>query len=308
MRRLLLGDDWWASPLLWLELLLLSNVAFLAVDIRLAHAVNDFEHPAEWIPIVFSMVATGLLVVAMLIGGVVPSIPGERRLNGSRWREAMSRWLGLLAGWGAVAVGIAGLLWHLDGDFFREVTLKNLVYTAPFTAPLAYTGLGLLLILDRMVDARSLEWSRWVVLLAAGGFLGNFVLSLADHAQNGFFYPTEWVGVVAGAVAFGFLAAAAALPRDRSLLAASLALMVIQVVVGLLGFYLHLRGNLANRSESLWDTFVFGAPIFAPLLFADVATLAVLGLWAQARFLARSGERADAREGVAEVVRVPETG
>ncbi len=46
------------------------------------------------------------------------------------------------------------MIWHLRGDFFQEQTLKNLVYTAPFAAPLAYTGLGLLLILDRMVDAR----------------------------------------------------------------------------------------------------------------------------------------------------------
>ena len=116
------------------------------------------------------------------------------------WRRRLARGIGLAVGWGSIAVGIAGLLWHLSGDFFQEQTLKNLVYTAPFAAPLAYTGLGLLLILDRMVDARSLEWSRWVILLAAGGFVGNFVLSLADHAQNGFFYPSEWIGVVAAAV------------------------------------------------------------------------------------------------------------
>jgi hypothetical protein len=63
----------------------------------------------------------------------------------------------------------------------------------------------------------------------------------------------------------------------------SLALMVVEVVVGLLGFYLHFRGNMKNQSGSLWDTFIFGAPIFAPLLFADLALLAVLGLWALAR-------------------------
>jgi hypothetical protein len=276
--------------MIWVELLVISNLAFLAVDIGLAHAVNSFEHPAEWIPIAFSLGATGMLSVAMLVGGVVPLIPGDLGRGGTHFRKRLARGIGLLVGWGSIAVGVAGLLWHLNGDFFRQSTLKNLVYTAPFTAPLAYTGLGLLLILDRMVDARSLEWARWVVLLAAGGFLGNFVLSLADHAQNGFFDPTEWIGVVAGAVAFAFLLAAVALPRDRSLLAASLGLMVVQVVVGLLGFYLHLRGNLANRASTLWDTFVYGAPIFAPLLFADVAALAVFGLWAQARSLARAGE------------------
>ena len=84
----------------------------------------------------------------------------------------------------------------------------------PFAAPLAYTGLGLLLLLDRMVDAADLDWARWVVLLALGGFVGNFVLTLADHAQNGFFHPSEWIGVVAGAVAGGFLPRRGGRPRQ----------------------------------------------------------------------------------------------
>ena len=134
-----------------------------------------------------------------------------------------------------------------------------------------------------MVDARSLEWSRWVILLAAGGFLGNFVLSLADHAQNGFFYPSEWIGVIAAATAFGFLVAQVAVPDNPALLAMNLALMVVQIVVGLLGFALHARGNLSHQAGSPWDRFVYGAPIFAPLLFADLALLAVLGCWAQFR-------------------------
>jgi hypothetical protein len=57
-------------------------------------------------------------------------------------------------------------------------------------------------------------------------------------------------------------------------------------VVGLLGFALHARGNLSHQAGSPWDRFVYGAPIFAPLLFADLALLAVLGCWAQLRCLA----------------------
>jgi hypothetical protein len=34
---------------------------------------------------------------------------------------------------------------------------------------------------------------------------------------------------------------------------------------------------------TLWQKFVYGAPAFAPMLFADVATLAALGLWALER-------------------------
>ena len=64
-----------------------------------------------------------------------------------------------------------------------------------------HTGLGLLLIANRMVDSQSPEWAYWILLLALGGFVGNFVFSLTDHAQNGFFHPIEWVPVVSSALA-----------------------------------------------------------------------------------------------------------
>jgi hypothetical protein len=59
--------------------------------------------------------------------------------------------------------------------------------------------------LNRMVQPETLEWTQGVLLLALGGFVGNFGFSLSDHAENGFFYPIEWVPVVASALAIGFL-------------------------------------------------------------------------------------------------------
>ena len=47
--------------------------------------------------------------------------------------------------------------------------------------------------------------------------------------------------------------------------------MAVQVVVGLLGFYLHVRPTSAARRVAL-GTFLYGAPLFAPLLFADLAS------------------------------------
>ncbi len=180
-------------------------------------------------------------------------------------------------------VGVAGLLLHLDSQFFDQQTLKNLVYTAPFAAPLAYAGVGLLLILDRMVDARSVEWARWVVLLALGGFIGNFVLSLTDHAQNGFFFRVEWISVASSAMAVGILVAVLLVYDNRPLLRLCAGVMGVQVVVGVLGALLHGRSNLARPRQSLWEGFLYGAPVFAPLLFADLAILAGLALWALER-------------------------
>jgi hypothetical protein len=237
-------------------------------------------------------------LLALLAGGPLVRTTRSEGTGHESARPVSSRWVGFVVGWASILVGIAGLLWHLAGDFFQEQTLKNLVYTAPFTAPLAYTGLGFLLILDRMVDARSVEWARWVILIAAGGFAGNFILSVADHAQNGFFHPSEWIGVVAAALAVGFLIANLMVGDDRSMILMSLGVMLLQVLVGLLGFILHLRGNLESPAGTYRDRFVYGAPIFAPLLFADLAILAALGLWAQARYRVREEEGSTAPESV----------
>ena len=94
-------------------------------------------------------------------------------------------------GWCSVGIGIWGMIFHLNSQFFADFTIKSLVYTAPFVAPLAFCGLGLLLLMNRMVHRESLEWGQWVVCMTLGGFLGNFLLSLCDHAQNGFFNPWE---------------------------------------------------------------------------------------------------------------------
>lgn len=266
---------WWARPILWAELFALSNLAFLAVDIALAHAVNAFAHPAEWAPLVFSPLAAFALLAAIALGGPEPTRAGEGTPR-QRWARAV----GLAVGWASILVGVAGLVLHLEGQFFALRTLKSLVYTAPFAAPLAYTGLGLLVILDRMVDPRSDEWGRWILVLALGGFVGNFVLTLADHAQNGFFFATEWIGVVASAFAVSTLLAVVIEPAHRGLRRAAAGVMLAQAVVGLLGFGLHVASNLARPADDPWQSFLYGAPLFAPLLFADLAVLGGLGLWA----------------------------
>src|SRR5579872_2857926 len=152
------------QPRFLVEIFIIANLGFLTADVYIAHAVNAFERPEEWIPIGFSAIAPLLLIAAFFL------------------RNRIGRFLGFAVGWASLAVGIAGMVFHLQSHFFQEQTIRSLVYTAPFVAPLAYAGLGLLLILDRMVDPESMEWAQWVVFLALGGFAGNFVLSLTDHA------------------------------------------------------------------------------------------------------------------------------
>ena len=265
------------DPLVLVELFVVSNIAFLACDIFVAHSVNVFSHWAEWVPLAFSLVAPVALVVAMALAGNIrpPSPLAGRQLAAA---QRLARVLGMTVGAASVAVGVAGLLWHLESQFFEEQTLRNLVYTAPFAAPLSYSGLGMLLLLDRMVPSDTVSWARWVVLLGLGGWVGNFALSLADHAQNAFFHWAEWIPVVASALAIGCLTIAAVAWRNRRFLHFCMGLMGLEIVVALMGWGAHLHSIMASPMPTFWERVVYSAPVFAPLLFADLALLTMIGL------------------------------
>ena len=117
------------------------------------------------------------------------------------------------------------------------------------------------------------------MVLAVGGFAGNFVLSLADHAQNGLWNRAEWAAVIAAALAVGFLLVPILLPVDRLYLRICFALMVMETFIGVAGEGYHVSADLRGPSPKMLDNFIYGAPAFAPLLFANLALLAALGLW-----------------------------
>lgn len=141
----------------------------------------------------------------------------------------------------------------------------------------------------RMVDPESLEWAQWVLLLTLGGFIGNFVLSLGDHAGNGFFNPLEWVPVVASAIGVGFLAVPLFMRVSRKYIDVCAAILLLEAGVGLLGFVLHAMGNLRGPSAHPFDNFIYGAPPMAPLLFPNLMVLGVIALWHLRRLGADSG-------------------
>lgn len=149
---------WWDQPELWIETFAVLNIGFLTFDIYLAHSVNQFRSRAEYIPLFFSASAPVILIVALT------------QRNRRRW---VWKALGYMVGWVAVLVGLTGVILHLQSHFFYDRTIRSLTYSAPFAAPLAYTGLGFLLILNRMVDAASAEWGQWVLLFTLAAFSGT---------------------------------------------------------------------------------------------------------------------------------------
>jgi hypothetical protein len=235
-----------------------ANLLGLFPDVWLAH--TSFWHSrAEGIPLTVSLGGGLVVLVAAAIG----------------LRPATRLALDLVA-LVCLATGAAGLAWHAGSQTLRHPTLQNLVYSAPILAPAAYAGLGLLLVAAAHVGGAAAR-GRVVLLLAGLGLGGNFVLCLLDHAQNGFWAPVEWASVVAGALGGVTVTTAAFLelrrPEERFVWWV-LAAMLLAATAGTL---LHAHANL-QTSGPLLDRMRYGAPIFAPALFADLALLAALGL------------------------------
>ena len=258
---------WAHDPQLWVELFVTMNLAILAGDIYIAHSVNHFQKWPEYIPLYFSLCSPVML-------GIVIALRWIWRVP-APWQD-----VGYLVGWVSILVGLGGVLYHLESRFFLDRTLKSLTYAAPFAAPLAYTGVGFLLLVNRMIAVRTAEWARWVILLALGGFFGNFVLTLTDHASDGFFMQTEWIPVISSAFASSFLLVPLITPITRRYLDLCMLVMLGQAAVGVLGFWLHVEANLVEPGVSLWDKLVNGAPPMAPLLFPNLVGLAFIGIWA----------------------------
>ena len=257
---------WRTQPVAWVEAFVVFNLAFLAVDIYVAHSMNHFGHAAEWVPFAFSIAAP-----IVLLPFFPRSIEDLERGRG--------RWVGIFVGACSIIVGIAGLILHLESQFFVRLTVQSLVYTAPFVAPLSYTGLGFLLLLNRMVTITRRDWCDWVLFLTAGGVFGNFILALADHAQNGFFHWTEWIPVYASAIMLGFLVVLVLRDPGHVFIRICAAVTVVHAGIGILGFGYHALANLHGPSSSIWDNTVYGAPIFAPMLLPNLSLLILIGLW-----------------------------
>lgn len=255
---------WSAHIRLIVELFIVFNLAFLALEIFLAHSMDEFRDAREWIPFYFSLVATALLVLDLVCRRIVQKVTAH---------------LGLVVGLGAIVIGIGGLVLHLQSQFWYHPSMGSLVYRASFAAPLAYTGLGILLIVNRYVSTHERSWGQYVILLGLCGFLVTFVMVLLDHAQNGFFYVSQLIPVFSCAFAVSFLTVALLGNTSRLLLNLCFGVLVIQCIVGVGGFYYHLAAILNGPSSSMYDNFIYTAPLFVPLLLIDLSLFSAIGLW-----------------------------
>lgn len=245
-----------------LDIFIIVNLAFLALDVYIAHAVGGFTDAVEWVPIYFSLIAFGVLTCILFTG-----------------RTQWLHWCRTCFGWCAICIGIAGMLFHLSSHFFTAPSLKNIVYAAPFVAPLAYTGVGLLLLLNNLIPDTEPEWAKWVLFLAVCGWCGNFILAVLDHAQNGFFKITEWLPVLTSALASSSLVTLLCMQRKQRFISFCIIVLCLNIVVGVAGFFLHLAADLHVPAIQGIDKLLYGAPLFAPLLFPNLSLLTLLSIW-----------------------------
>ena len=119
-----------------------------------------------------------------------------------------------------------------------------------------------------------------MLFLTLGGFIGNFIFSLTDHAGNGFFDRLEWVPVVASADSRRISWSHRSLVRvSKEFLALCAAVLLLEAGVGVWGFVLHAQRNLAGPSIHAFEISFMAAPPLAPLLFPNLVALGLLALW-----------------------------
>lgn len=262
------------------------NEIFLGIDIYLAHSISGTIVPNEWIPIIFGPIAGVLLLLAGLI---------------ALRQRPLATVIATLVFVASIGVGVLGAYFHIvrailpDAAPGQQVSLDMLVWAPPIMGPLMFSMVGLLGIsaawIEEPPDSGTLvllgsrRWSlpysktRAYFFIVGMGALATVISSVLDHARTGFVNPWLWAPTAIGI--FGTVAAVilGALDKpSRSDLMTYVAAMILMIVIGTIGAVLHVNDNLTSELQFLPERFIRGAPILAPLLFANIGTLGLVAL------------------------------
>jgi hypothetical protein len=261
-----------------------TNEIFLALDIYLAHSISGTIRPNEWIPIIFGPIAGGLLLLAGLIA--------------LRQRPLASMVAsGVFVA--SIAVGLLGAYFHVvrailpSGPPGQRVTIDLLVWAPPILGPLTFALVGLWGIsaawiedppdsgVLALVGGRRLRLpyskTRAYFFMIGLGTLATVISSVLDHARTGFVNSWLWVPTAAGVFGTVVAVTLGAIERPtRADLIIYTGTMLLLIAVGVVGAVLHIGDNLTSRGVFVVERFIRGAPVLAPLLFADMGTLGLI--------------------------------
>lgn len=260
------------------------NEIFLSVDIYLAHNINGTLTRAEWIPIIFGVTAGVLLLLAGLI---------------AFRNRSLASVLATLVFLGSIIIGGLGIYFHLSRTLLLEgvdrPVVDALVWAPPFLGPLFFALVGVLGISAAWIEApadsgrlllpgnRAVQMpyskTRAYFLIVSLFILAATISSVLDHARFNLENAWVWLPTLGGifgvtvAVMLGVIAR-----PSRGDISVYTAAMVLLILVGVVGFVLHLNTSLIPRGTIVVERFVRGSPLLAPLLFANVGLLGLLVL------------------------------
>lgn len=262
------------------------NELFLGLDTYLAHSLSGTIRPNEWIPILFGPTAGILLLIAGLI---------------ALRRRSVATVLASVVFIASILIGGLGAFFHLQRAVLpnapagQQISLDLFYWAPPVLGPLAFALVGLLGLsaawIESPPDSGSLNLlggmrlhlpyskTRAYFYMIGMGILIALISSALDHARTRFENPWLWVPLAAGvfsavvAVMLGMIDT-----PSRADLLTYVAAMILLIAVGGVGALLHGQADLTGQFAFVPERFLRGAPILAPLLFANMGMLGLIVL------------------------------
>ena len=264
------------------------NEIFLGIDIYIAHSISGtIRSPYEWIPIIFGPVAGGLLLVAGLI---------------AIRRRFLANLIATLVFFSSSMVGVMGTYFHLRRALLltapagQQITTNLLEWAPPLLGPLTFilvailgisaawqenpAGSGELLLLSSKKIKMPTSKTQIYFFMTGLFILATVLSSVLDHARTNFANPWLWMPTIVGIFATAVTIAMGLFDRlDKTDLLTYLVTMGLLVVTGLTGAGLHIARNLTSQGAIVGERFLRGAPLLAPLLFANMGLLGLIVLF-----------------------------
>ncbi|TFG67307.1 MAG: hypothetical protein E4H27_09165 [Anaerolineales bacterium] len=261
------------------------NTLIMGLETYLAHVLNGTIRFNEWIPVVCGPFFAILLVISFAL---------------ARRKPQLALWLAATALVGSIIVGLLGTYFHFirairpfaaSGD---RVSIDLLVWGAPVFAPPTFILVGVLgLIALVKTDGQKrggtygsglpgrlpLAKDQFFFVLASLGILIATISSLFDHLRGGFDNPWLWLPTLSGLLGIVTALVLAILKQPgRGDLTIYTGVMCLLLCVGPLGLLFHVLHDLGPGSAITIERFLRGAPVLAPMVFANMALLGLIVL------------------------------
>jgi hypothetical protein len=253
------------------------NLAFTGFDVFLAHSLGTVQNLFMMIPIFYTPI--GVLPIALLA------------LTNSR--KPLLMWTHFAAMGLGLTVGLVGFAFHLRTVKLpgAEFLWGGLIFSAPVLASLAFSGICGMGITAAVEEIRPGHYvlpglavislgvtKRQLYFLFIGLGIGAATVSAAiEHSQEGYLNWTMWLPVILGGLCAGAMIGHA-WHREPPIseLIFVLGACGVAVPLGILGFAFHASFDASAAGGISVERMVHGAPLFAPMLFADLGTLGIL--------------------------------